>query len=181
MVELHYREKLKEFAFIPYQDKFQPGTKVPISLEMVYKAFTEETPLLSYKENKAQHKTNYHVWNTRNALYKLWYLCYNLNNLYIYNINYIFNITKDRPLPPDLLTYAAFDVASLREILQLFLNKLKLYHWVSILAKCKSDFVKWNFAGNIWVCHIKIEVNVRAEMQDVLHMFAYRTNWSLFE
>merc|ERR550534_1700945 len=87
---------------------------------MVYKAFTEESPLLEYKANQAQHKKDYHIWN-------------------------------HRPLPPALLTYAAFDVASLREILQLFFKKLELYQWgafesaitrsrLTYEPKCKTCF-----------------------------------------
>jgi hypothetical protein len=120
VVELHNRERLKDYSFIPYYEKFLPGSKVPISLETVYKAFTEDHPLLEYKANQAQHKKEYHIWN-------------------------------HRPLPPALLTYAAFDVASLREILKLFFQKLKLYQWgafesaitrsrLTYEPKCKTCF-----------------------------------------
>jgi hypothetical protein len=37
VVELHNRERLKDYSFIPYYEKFLPGSKVPISLETVYK------------------------------------------------------------------------------------------------------------------------------------------------
>lgn len=108
VLEIHYREKLKDHAFIPYHQKRPPGSKVPLSLENAYKYFVEDPTLISYKADQAQHKTNYHVW-------------------------------AERPLPPKLKEYAAFDVASMRPVLQVFTRECKLYQWgVLESAICKS-------------------------------------------
>lgn len=108
VVEVHYREALKESAFIQYHQKNPTGSKIPLSLENVYKYFVEDPTLIQYKADQAQHKTNYHVW-------------------------------ADRPISPTLKNYAAFDVASMRPVLQVFTKACKLYQWgVLESAICKS-------------------------------------------
>ena len=37
VVEVHYREALKESAYIDYHQKHPTGSKIPLSLENVYK------------------------------------------------------------------------------------------------------------------------------------------------
>ena len=106
VVEVHYREALKESAYIDYHQKNPTGSKIPLSLENVYKYFVDDPTLIQYKADQAQHKTNYHVW-------------------------------ADRPISPTLKNYAAFDVASMRPVLQVFTKACKLYQWVS---KPKNGF-----------------------------------------
>lgn len=99
-MEVHYREALKESAYIDYHQKNPTGSKIPLSLENVYKYFVDDPTLIQYKADQAQHKTNYHVW-------------------------------ADRPISPTLKNYAAFDVASMRPVLQVFTKACKLFQWVS--------------------------------------------------
>jgi len=73
--------------------------KQPISLETAYKAFDSNGSTL------LQFKANQAQHKTD---YHVW---------------------AHRPLDPKLLNYAAFDVASLRPVLQLFLDKLELFKW----------------------------------------------------
>jgi len=76
-----------------------PDQRQPISLETAYKAFDPEGGSL------LQYKAN-------QAQHKEDY-----------------HVWAKRPLAPELLTYAAFDVASLRPILRLFMDKLEVFKW----------------------------------------------------
>jgi hypothetical protein len=76
-----------------------PDPKQPISLETAYKAFDPEGGVLL----KFKANQAQHKQN-----YHVW---------------------AERPLDQNLLNYAAFDVASLRPVLKLFLEKLELYKW----------------------------------------------------
>ena len=129
VLEVANRQKLIKNApaFVDYSDTNSNKIQ-PINLENAYKWYSEGPQLLEFKKG------------SKIEIFIFW-VCLFVTMTYLGQAQHKkdFHVWARRPINPDLLNYAAFDVASLRPLVVIFGRALKLWHWGTFeAATCRG-------------------------------------------